>query len=169
MHRPDGIGQEFHWSDIARQTVRVIAPPGSTGDTPAEIFPSQPYIRFGRRAWVAPMTGRRFEALGLSPDVPAGIESIEAIQVMAGLGFGASAIPAGDVSGQAGQGLQLIEFGSPPLFRTIGLLSRIDSRKKSARRITSGTSAEVSAGPVPAAGAAFGGWSGPPAVRQFQP
>ena len=158
LHKPDILSDEFHWSNIARQTVRIIAPPESIGETPCEVFESQPYIRFGRRAWVAPMIEQRFLDLGITPDISAEIESIEAIQMMVGLGFGASVIPVGTAPWQMLPGLRLVEFGSPPLFRSIGLLSRIDTRKKSGRRIISETFAEVATRSVPATGAEYSAW-----------
>ena len=160
MHRPDTLADGFHWSDITRQTVMIIAPPDSVGETPSEVFAEQPYIRFGRHAWVAPMIERRLADLQLTPEVSAEIESIEAIQIMVGLGFGASVIPVGSAPGQSLPGLRMVEFGSPQLFRTIGLLSRIDTRKKSERHIISGTFAEVAAGSVPPVGGSIAGWPG---------
>ncbi len=160
MHRPKDIAEEFHWSDIARQTVKIIVPPDSEGETPEEVFSSQPYIRFGRRAWVAPMIEQRFATLGIVPQVSAEIESIEAIQIMVGLGFGASVIPVGTAPNQVAPGIRVLEFSSPPLIRTIGLLSRIDTRKKSERRIVSDTFAEVAGRTIPSIGRAFPGWPG---------
>lgn len=143
MQRPDVLSEEFHWTDISKQKIMIIAPPDSMGETPGEVFAEQSYIRFGRRAWVAPMIERRFADLGVSPEIYAEIESIEAIRIMVGLGFGASVIPVGSAPGQALQGLRKVEFGSPPMFRTIGLLSRIDTRKKSERHAVSDTFAAI--------------------------
>ena len=165
MHRPESIADEFHWSDITRQTVKIIAPPDSTGETPAEVFEVQPYIRFGRRAWVAPMIEQRFASLGVAPDTSAEIESIEAIQIMVGLGFGASVIPVGTAADQVVPGIRSVEFGSPPLIRTIGLLSRIDTRKKSERRIVADTFAEVATRSIPVGGGTFAGWPSLPGVH----
>ena len=169
MHRPDSLADGFHWSDIARQTVMIIAPPDSIGQTPGEVFADQPYIRFGRRAWVAPIIEKRFAALKLKPEVSAEIESIEAIQIMVGLGFGASVIPVGSAPGQSFPGLRMVEFGSPQLFRTIGLLSRIDTRKKSERHIVSATFAEVAARSGPPVGGSVPGWPGPVGLSQGTP
>ena len=155
MHKPDDIAESFHWSDIARQTVKIIAPSDSTGDSAEAIFSKLPYIRFGGRAWVAPMIDQRFAALGITPKVSAEIESIEAIQIMVGLGFGASVIPVASAEGPPEPGVRMLEFGSPQLFRTIGLLSRIDTRKKGERRIVSDTFAEIASRPPRPLGRAF--------------
>ncbi len=169
MHKPDDIADSFHWSDIARQTIKIIAPADSTGGNAEEVFLQLPYIRFGSRAWVAPMIDQRFAALGIAPHASAEIESIEAIQIMVGLGFGASVIPVASAGGPAPPGIRMLEFGSPQLFRTIGLLTRIDSRKKSERRIVGDAFVETASRPLALLGQSFPDLSPPGQPVPAQP
>jgi len=153
IHRPPEIAEGFEWRDIARQRIVIVAPADSVEETTAEIFAAHPYIRFNRSAWVAPLIEGRFEALGIVPNTSAEIQSIEAIHVMVGLGFGVSVLP--DVSPDSfiRTPLRILDFGSPPIHRTIGLLSRADMPKKNARRVVAEAFSKV-------AGAARSGMAG---------
>ena len=98
------------------------------------VFASHPYIRFNRRAWVAPMIEERMKLLEIDPDTYAEIESIESIQRMVALGLGASVIPIGTAGPSMAMGVRVLEFGQPRMHRTIGMVSRVDTPKKQARR-----------------------------------
>ncbi|MGD1876571.1 MAG: LysR family transcriptional regulator [Kiloniellaceae bacterium] len=143
MHKPPEIADGFAWQDIARQRVVIVAPPDSVEEEAAEIFAVYPYIRFNRAAWVAPLIEARFESLGIVPNTSAEIQSIEAIHVMVGLGFGVSVLP--DVSPDSfiHSPLRTLDFGTPPIHRTVGLLSRADMSKKNARRVIGEVFCEV--------------------------
>lgn len=148
MHKPNKLDSDFAWRDVAQQRVALICPPDSTEETIGEVLANHPYIRFNRAAWVAPLIEQRLAELGLEPDASAEIESIEAIHLMIRLGFGFSILP--DVGGISGSGLQsagpplrLLDFGAPPIHRTVGLLSRRDATKTNARRVVGDVFAEV--------------------------
>lgn len=135
MHKPNRIDPDFTWRDVTRQRVVIVAPPDSIEETAEEAFAAQPYIRFNRTAWVAQLIEERLEALGIAPNTSAEIQSIEAIHTMVGLGFGISVLPDVSFNSFIGTPLRIIEFGSPTVYRTIGLLSRAGLAKKNARRI----------------------------------
>lgn len=125
MHEPREIGEAFDWHEVAPQRVVVIAPPVSDEQTAEAVFAAHPYIRFNRSAWVAPMIEARLAEMGIEPETRAEIQSIEAIHLMVGLGFGASILPDVGVEALGGK-LRIVPFGKPPLYRSIGLLSRRD-------------------------------------------
>ena len=127
IHRPEVIEEEFEWKDVTQQKVVVVAPPGSVVSDPQAVFAKFPYIRFNRSAWVAGLIETRLEELGITPRTQAEIQSIEAIHLMVSLGFGASILP--DV-GKSDDAMRRLDFGSPPIHRTIGLLSRRDRTRK---------------------------------------
>ena len=141
--KPDSLDSDFAWRAVAQQRVVVICPPASTEENLEEVLGTHPYIRFNRAAWVARLIETRLEDLGINPNTRAEIESIEAIHLMIRLGFGFSILP--DVGGTAvaGPALRLLDFGAPPIHRTIGLLSRRDTTKGNARRIVGDVFAEV--------------------------
>jgi len=166
MHKPNRLDDAFAWRDIAQQRVAVICPPDSTEENIEDVLTNHPYIRFNRAAWVASLIERRLAALGLNPDTRAEIESIEAIHLMIRLGFGFSILPdvgntaVGNTAGgspaggglpNAGPVLRLLDFGAPPIHRTVGLLSRKDTTKANARRAVGDVFAAV-AGRQDAAG-----------------
>ncbi len=134
MHRPRTIDPLLEWHEIARQRIVVIAPSDSVEMTPQEVFAKHAYIRFNRRAWVAPLIERRLEQLGIAPKTQSELQSIEAIHQLVGLGLGAAILPDVRIAGFPVHGLRVLAFGEPPLHRDIGLLSRRDLTKKTARK-----------------------------------
>lgn len=143
MHKPIELAGGFVWRDVAQQRVVLVAPPNSTEETVEEVLDAHPYIRFNRAAWVAPLIEERLRELGIDPDTQAEIQSIEAIHLLIGLGFGVSILP--DVGGVVGSAspLRILDFGAPPIHRTIGLLSRKDVSKTNARRLIGDIFAQV--------------------------
>ncbi|MCY4460851.1 MAG: LysR family transcriptional regulator [Albidovulum sp.] len=134
MHQPRKLSGIFAWHGLSRQKIVVLSPLQSRETTAKEIFSAHPYIRFNRNAWVAPMIEERLAELGLHPDTRAELQSIEAIHLMVHLGFGASVLPDVGESGLSKAPLRLLEFGSPPIYRTVGVLHRPDAAKKNVRR-----------------------------------
>jgi DNA-binding transcriptional LysR family regulator len=149
MHKPEEIAADFAWRDIARQRIVIVAPPNSPEQTAGEIFAAHPYIRFNRAAWVAPLIEDRFKVLGIVPNTSAEIQSIEAIHIMVGLGFGVSVLPDVSLGSFIRMPLRILEFGAPPVHRMIGLLSRADTPKKNARRVVSDVFSKVAGSPAP--------------------
>ncbi|MEO0823005.1 MAG: LysR family transcriptional regulator [Pseudomonadota bacterium] len=145
MHAPRALDTALEWREIARQRIVVLAPPGSTETDPAAVFAAHPYLRFNRRAWVAPLIEARLAALGIAPRTQTELQSIEAIYLMVGLGLGASILPDVGARAFAAEGLRILEFGSPPIHRSVGLVSRRDMIRRSARRVV-GDAFEAAAG-----------------------
>ncbi len=143
MHKPERTGGQFAWRDVAQQRIVIVAPPASAEETPKEVFQNHPYIRFNRSAWVAPLIEARLGEQGIAPDMRAEIQSIEAIHLIVSLGFGASILPDVSTESIARTPMRIIDFGEPPIFRTIGLLSRLDTSEKHARRIIGDTFAKT--------------------------
>jgi DNA-binding transcriptional LysR family regulator len=133
MHRPESIETRFDWRDIYSQAVVVLAPPQSTETDLAELFARYSYIRFNRAAWIAPRIENRLAALGIAPDMTAEIESLEAIHKMVEMGFGITVVPDIHVSRESQPNCRKLDFGTPPLSRVVGMLSRRSTLKKRAR------------------------------------
>lgn len=151
MHRPRTIDPSLDWHEIARQRIVVIAPADSIDTTPQEVFARHPYIRFNRRAWVAPLIEQRLEELGIAPRTHSELQSIEAIYQLVGLGLGAAILPDVRIAGFPVHGLRVLEFGDPPIHRDIGLLSRCDLTKKTARKTVAEAFAAAAASSAAAA------------------
>ena len=143
MHKPREISANLAWRDIAQQRVVIVAAPNSTEETAKEVLAVHPYIRFNRAAWVAPLIEQKLRQLEIEPDTRAEIQSIEAIHLLIRLGFGVSILPDIGRSIYPDPPLRILDLGTPPIHRTIGLLSRQDMSKKHARRIVGDTFAEV--------------------------
>ena len=134
MHQPREIDEAFDWHEVAPQRIVIVAPPKSREKTPEAVFAAHPYIRFNRSAWVAPMIEGRLAEMEIEPETRAEIQSIEAIHLMVNLGFGASILPDVGVD-TLGAKLRIVPFGVPPLYRSIGLLSRRDMAGRKAMRV----------------------------------
>lgn len=134
VHRPEHLPHRTEWRAIARQEIVVVAPATSVETDVHRLFAQHAYIRFNRQAWVAPLIEERLAALGLAPETGAEIESIEAIRLLVGLGFGLSVIPS--TGPETDPALRTLPFGDPPLYRQIGLLMRVPlALSPSGRRI----------------------------------
>jgi DNA-binding transcriptional LysR family regulator len=138
MHKPDMIDARFDWHHVCKQSLVIVCPPHCRQKNPEAVFAKYPYIRFNRSAWVAPMIEKRFSELGISPDTTAEVESLEAIHKMVGLGFGVSVVPDIRTRRSAKTAYNVLEFGTPVLFRTIGLLSRKSMFKRRGRAMICG-------------------------------
>lgn len=130
MHEPREIGDAFDWCEVARQRIVTIAPPETREETVKSVFEAYPYIRFNRSAWVAPMIEGRLAEMGIVPETRAEIQSIEAIHLMVGLGFGASILPDVGAGSPAGKPLRIVPFGESPLYRNIGLLTLREAARR---------------------------------------
>ena len=84
---------------------------------------------------MAPLIERRLEDLGVAPRTHTELQSIEAIYQLVGLGLGASILPDVRVPGFTADGPRVLPFGAPPLQRHVGLVSRRDLAKKTARKV----------------------------------
>ena len=134
IHKPDTLGTEFNWTGISNQAILIHAPPDSTELSPAALFANHSYIRFYRKAWVSTIIEPRFEELGLQPRTIAEIESIDSIHVLVRYGLGISVLPVETSGDLVPHGIRLVNFGTPDLYRSIGLLTARDSRKHGLRQ-----------------------------------
>lgn len=146
MHRPEVLPEGFVWREMVRQMLVVVAPPDSAGSHAAALLRSQPYIRFNRSAWVAPMIERRLSEMGLTPVTAAEIQSIEAIHLLVRLGFGVSILPAVGPGALGTDGVRRVPFGDPPLFRAIGFLMRRETARRRSAEIVADAFAAAVAG-----------------------
>lgn len=133
ISEPMNPQNDMDWHPVTRQKIVIVAPPDSTEKDAHEIFRAHPYIRFNRGAWAAPLIENRLEEMGISMDTRAEIESIESICMMVAAGFGASIIPDTGMPIPHSPKLRILEFGAPPTYRIIGLLSRSSLQKENIR------------------------------------
>ncbi len=134
IHEPDQLPEGFVWNEIARQEVMAIAPAASSEETLAELLRAHSYIRFYRRARVAPLIEARLAELGLAPLPIAELQSIEAIRQLVRLGLGVSILPStGPADGE--EGLRRLSIGDPPLYRRIGFFMRESLARRRIARV----------------------------------
>ncbi len=131
-HEPSAIAEGYEWLPVATQEVKLFAPADTTETDPRVLLETRPYIRFNRLAWVAPLIEQRLEEMGITPEPTAELQSIDAIRLLVRLGFGVTIIPSAGTEADV-DGLRAIDFGAPPLHRTIGFYV---ARSLSSRRTT---------------------------------
>ncbi len=121
IHQPSELPHGYVWREISRQKIVVIAPADTRESTLSTLFASQPYIRFNRAAWVAPLIEKRLRALDIEPTTTAEIQSVDAIRLLVSHGFGISVVPS-VASAAENPSVRTLELGEPPLFRAIGFI-----------------------------------------------
>jgi len=134
IHKPQEMRPGLVWREIKRQKIVIIAPGTAREPDLHALFAAQPYIRFNRSAWVAPLIDRRLKQMGLEPNTTAELQSIDAIRLLVSLGFGISVIPA-VAEGGDDPSVRTLEFGDPPLYRTIGFLMHASLADRPVARI----------------------------------
>jgi DNA-binding transcriptional LysR family regulator len=143
IHRPEAMPPGFVWREVVRQQVVVVAPADAPEPDARTLLTAHPYIRFNRAAWVAPLIERRLAEIGLAPRASAEIQSIEAIHLLVSLGFGVSVLPDVGSATLAGRAIRRAPFGEPPLFRSIGFLTRRESARRRSAEIVAEAFAEA--------------------------
>lgn len=115
---------DMSWTEVAREKLAVIAPPGARGRDDKALLESHPLIRFNRRAWAGRLIDAELRRRGIAVVEGMELDSLEAIARMVKRGLGASVVPARLAALPEAKGLRVVPFGKPPLTRTVGLVAR---------------------------------------------
>lgn len=117
------------WLPFIREPLYVIAPPGTGGNTAAEVLASQPFIRFRSNVPLAALVEGELGRMNVTLNEIAEMDTISAIVACVANGLGVSVVPRIAIMDIA-QPLVILPFGQPPLFRQIGLLQRPNSPRE---------------------------------------
>ncbi|MFV0332965.1 MAG: LysR family transcriptional regulator [Tropicimonas sp.] len=116
----------LRWSPFIREPLMVIAPPGTPGETAAEILATTPFVRFSSNVPLANMIDTELARMGLPTHDIAEIDTIRAIVECVAGGLGAGVVP--DVALRANAlPLKVVPFGNPPVFRQMGIVHAANS------------------------------------------
>lgn len=122
MGEPPGLPPGLFWRPFVKEPICVIAPPDAAGDTPEELLPKYPYIKLVRGPWQLRMIEDQLTKMDISPRTIMELDSIEAVTLMVHHGLGVSIVPRRNVEPLLRLPVKSVPFGSPPLFRTLGLV-----------------------------------------------
>jgi len=121
------LGRDLAWTEVAREPLAVIAPPGALGRDDKALLESHPLIRFNRRAWAGRLIDAELRRRKIAVVEGMELDSLEAIARMVSSGLGASIVPARLVKLPEARGLRVAPFGRPPVIRIVGLIDRSGS------------------------------------------
>lgn len=123
------VRETMVWQPIAQEPLVLIAAPDMTGDDPASLLMSLPYIRHTRRAAAGRLADDWLVRRKLAVTTAMEMETLEAVTSMVAHGLGVSVVPDMCVPEAEFSGLRKLELPGAPV-RELGLLSRADSPKR---------------------------------------
>ena len=118
---------DMQFTAIARDELVVIAHRHARGDDYREVLTSNAYIRFNRHATLAQLIDAEFKIRNISVDTSMEIATLDAISSLVKNGLGVSVVPVGKNLKSLSKGLRTLAFTDPPVYRTLGLLCRVDN------------------------------------------
>lgn len=113
----------LRWRPFLREPLWVIAPPGSPRLSAQALLTTFPFIRFRANVPLAHMVDLELARLNLPLNEVAEIDTIAAITSCVANGLGVSVVPQVAIDDATG-GLTCAPFGTPQMFRQIGLVER---------------------------------------------
>lgn len=114
---------------FVQEAICVIAPPDAAGDSAEELLRRYPYIKLVRGAWQLRMIEEQIAKMAVSLHTIMQLDSIEAVTMMVHHGLGVSIVPRRSVEPLLRLPVELLPFGEPPLYRTLGLVQAQGSPK----------------------------------------
>ena len=118
---PDLPPEDLESRPVADEPLVVIAPPGSTGETDADLLRGHPFIWFSRKTWAGQQIERRLldRKIRVRPSME--IDNLDAIVELVRHGLGVAIVPG---VGQDLSGLITRPFCNPQMVRRTVVLSR---------------------------------------------
>lgn len=121
------LPRDLAWTEVAREKLAVIAPPGARGRDDKTLLEGYPLIRFNRRAWAGRLIDAELRRRKIAVVEGMELDSLEAIARMVKSGLGTSIVPARLAALPEARGLRVVPFGKPALTRIVGLVARAGS------------------------------------------
>ncbi|MDV7339783.1 LysR family transcriptional regulator [Terasakiella sp. A23] len=119
------------WQPYIEEEFFVAAPKDSAENTPKDLLSNHPYVCFDRQAWAGRMVARRLRQDGIATRETMELDSLEATLRMAeaSLGVAIVSLPKSRQI-EVAKTMKLVPF-NPTFYRTIGIISKTDSRWQS--------------------------------------
>ena len=126
---PIQLATGLSWHPFVRESLVVIAPIGTQGETDRELLESWPFIRFKRYARAGQLIDSRLQDRGINVKPSMEVDSLEAISVRVAHGLGVSVVPQRLIDTPFPPNLKILPFGDPPVQRVVGLIERTSNPK----------------------------------------
>ena len=130
LSEPAQHGDNLWWQPFAVEPLVLLVAAGLEGDEPLQLLTQMPYIRHTRRAAVGLMADQWLSDHNVNVQVAMEMESIESVASMVLHNLGVSIVPDICVPDAAFAGLRKLPLPKPRHDRTLGLMSRKDTRQR---------------------------------------
>jgi DNA-binding transcriptional LysR family regulator len=116
------------WRPYFDERFFVLAPKDFEEDDPKGLLTHHPYVCFDRQAWAGQMVDQRLKQDGIVTKDGMELDSLEATIKMAQACLGVAVVSLPDHRAQKlAQTMKVVPFNDPPLYRSLGLMSKKDS------------------------------------------
>jgi len=129
VNEPRQLAAGLSWHPFVHEKMVVIAPEKAKGDTDRELLESLPFIRFQRLAWEGRLIEEHLRERGIKVNTNMEMDSLEAVSQMVAHGLGVSVVPHRDMADPFPNHVRFVTFGKKPVFRTMGLIEKIENPK----------------------------------------
>ncbi len=124
---PEFVGGEVEFRSIMEEPFVVIAHRSTKIESDKKLLQSTPYVRFNRAARVGRLIDEEIARRRITVRSVMEIDNLEGVIAMVANGLGTSIVPMRFVNNDIPAAIRSVPFGSPPMRRTIGLLSLRDT------------------------------------------
>lgn len=122
-----GVPPTLKWDPFLREPLVVIAPLGTPATDPCEMIMGQPFVRYRTAVPLASQIDTEMSRLGLVPDIIAEIDTVPATIECVKAGLGVAVVPHIATLAAGARDLPHSPFGSPTVYRQLGIVQRIGS------------------------------------------
>ena len=130
LSQPAHVGPKLHWQPFAREPLVLLASAELKSNDALQLLQEMPYIRHTRRADVGLMADEWLSDHGVTVQAAMEMESLESVASMVSHNLGVSIVPDVCVPDVVFDSLRRLPLPPPAKARCLGLLSRVDVRKK---------------------------------------
>lgn len=129
LSQPTNIEDKLEWQPFASEPLVLLCAPDTCEKDPLVLLKKRPYIRHTRRAAVGQLADQWLGDRSISVHGSMEMESLESVASMVQHDLGVSIVPDLCVADSIFQSLVRLPLPEPRFVRTLGLLTRADSRK----------------------------------------
>ncbi|MGD1880319.1 MAG: LysR family transcriptional regulator [Kiloniellaceae bacterium] len=122
-----GVAPILKWTPFLREPLVVIAPPGATQTEAEAMIMAHPFVRYRTAVPLASQIDTEMSRLGLQPEVIAEVDTVPATIECVKAGLGVAIVPHVATLAAGARSLPRAPFGSPTVFRQLGIVQRIGS------------------------------------------
>ncbi|HEU5017873.1 MAG TPA: LysR family transcriptional regulator [Pseudolabrys sp.] len=121
---PGELPLDLTWHGFAGEPLVVIAPDTCAEMSDEDLLRGFPVIRFNKNAWAGRLIEDELRRRKIETQDLMELDSIESIALMVGRGLGVAVVPYRTVAEPFPVPLTIVPFGSPPVKRSVGVITR---------------------------------------------